>query len=116
MASSFRSTVGAGCCSVLTCVLLMVFSFARESKERWSGFDDVHSAAEAAKGLSELDADGASAEDRERHWQLRRNRCLAIGPEVDGVEAGYRRDRRGAAVGDHHGAARDELLASNRDR
>src|SRR6185436_8383959 len=55
-----------------------------EAEERWSGFDDVHSAAEAGKGLSELDAYRASAEDRERYGQLPRNRCLSVGPEVHG--------------------------------
>src|SRR5439155_24635465 len=86
-----------------------------EAQERWSGFDDVHSAAKAGKGLSELDADGAPAEDRERHWQLPRNRSLAVGPEIHAVEAVDRWDRRGAAVGDHHGATRDELLVSDGD-
>ena len=57
-----------------------------------------------------------AAEDRQRRRQLPRNRRLAVGPELDGVQAGDGRDRRGAAVGDHHGAARDELLASDRDR
>src|SRR3954469_17048009 len=55
-----------------------------EAEERRSGFDDVHSAAEAGKGLAELDADRAAAQDRERHWQLGWNRGLSVGPEVDG--------------------------------
>src|SRR5688572_1943225 len=86
------------------------------TQERWSGFDDVHSGAETGKGLPKLDADGAAAEDRQRYWQRRRNRSLAAGPEVDGLEARDSWDRRGAAVGDHHGAARDEVLVSDRDR
>ena len=57
-----------------------------------------------------------AAEDRQRGRQLPRNRRLAIGPELDGVQARDGWDRRGAAVGDHHGAARDELLASDLDR
>ena len=86
-----------------------------EAKEHGAGFDDVHSAAKTRKGLSKLDADGASAEDRERHRQIPRNRCLAVGPEVDGVEARNSWDSRGAAVGDHHGATRHELLVSDGD-
>ena len=87
-----------------------------EAKERRSGFDQGHLGAEACEGLPQLHANGARAEYRQRRRQLTRNRCLAIGPEVNGVQAGDRRDRRGAAVGDHDGATRDELLASNRDR
>src|SRR6266404_9540938 len=87
-----------------------------EAKERWSGFDHGDPGAEAREGLSELDADGAAAEDRQRRRQLSRNRRLAVGPELDGVETWDGWDRRGAAIGDHHGAAGDQLLASNRDR
>ena len=86
-----------------------------EAKERRSRLDHGHSGAEAREGLSELDADGAPAEDRQRGRQLLRNRRLAVGPELDGVQARDRWDRRGAAVGDHDRATRDQLLASNRD-
>src|SRR5688572_4325822 len=84
-----------------------------EAKERWSGLDDVHSAAKTGECLSELDADGAPAKHGEGHWQLSRNRRLPVGPEFHGVEAGNRRDRRGTAICDHDGATRDELLVSN---
>src|SRR5262245_20693482 len=87
-----------------------------EAEEHRSGFDDVHPAAKAGEGLSELDADGPASEDCERHWQLSWNRGLTVRPEVDRVEAGDRWDRRGAAVGDHHGAACHQLLASHPDR
>src|SRR5262245_66657739 len=53
-----------------------------EGQERWSSFDDVHPAAKASKRLSELDADRAPAQYRERDRQLRRNRRLAVGPEL----------------------------------
>ena len=85
-----------------------------EAKERRSGFDHGHLGAEAREGLPQLDTDGAPAQDRQRGRQLPRNRRLAVGPELDGVQAGDGWDRRGAAVGDHYGAARDELLAANR--
>src|SRR5688500_3824911 len=85
------------------------------TQERWSGFDDVHSGAETGKGLPKLDADGAAAEDRQGYWQLRRNRGVAAGPEIDGLEARDRWNCRGAAVGDHHGAPGDEVLASDPD-
>src|SRR5918996_5449608 len=81
-----------------------------EAKERRSGFDHAHLGAEACERLPELDAYGAPAEDRQRSRQLLRNRRLAIGPEIDSVQARDRRGRRGGALGDHDGAAWGELL------
>ena len=87
-----------------------------EAKKPRSGFDHGDPATETRERLPQLDANGAAAEDRQRHRQLPRDRRLAVGPELDGVQARDGRDRRGAAVGDDHRAPRDELLASNRDR
>src|SRR6476619_3558944 len=84
-----------------------------QAKERLSGFDQGDPGAEARKCLSEFDADGAPAENRQRRGQLSRNRRLTVGPELDGVETWEGGDRRGAAVGDHHRATRDEPLASD---
>jgi len=86
-----------------------------QAEERRSGFDHGDSAAKACEGLPEFDPDRAAAEDGDGDGQLPRNRGLAIGPELDGVEAGNRWNDRRAAVGDHHGTARDELLGSHRD-
>jgi len=87
-----------------------------ETKEPRSGFDHDHLRTEACECLPQLYANSAPAEDCERCRQLPRNRRLAIGPEINGVQAGNRRDRRGAAGGDHDGPTRVELLASNDDR
>ena len=87
-----------------------------EPEECRSRLDYRDLGAEAREGLAQLDADGAAAEDRQRRRQLPRNGRLAVGPELDRVQPGDRWNRRRAAVGDHHGAARDELVASNLDR
>src|SRR5689334_19440941 len=87
-----------------------------EGKELGAGFDHRHLGAETREGLPELDANGASPEDRQRSRQLPWNRRLAVGPVFDAVEARDRRNRRRAAVRDHDGAPRDELLAPHCDR
>jgi hypothetical protein len=84
-----------------------------EAKEGRPGFDHRHLGAKACEGLPELDANHARSEDRQRGRQLSRNRRLAVGPELDGLQARERWDYRGAAVGDHHRASRNELAASD---
>ena len=87
-----------------------------ESEKRRPGLDQGDLATEARERLAEFDADGASAEDRQRHRQFRRNRRLTVGPEIDAVQARDGRDRCGAAIGDDHGAAREDLLVANLHR
>src|SRR2546423_9450177 len=87
-----------------------------ESEKRRPGLDQGDLATEARERLAEFDADGASAEDRQRHRQFLRNRPLTVGPEIDAVGTRDGRDGCGAAVGDDHGAAREELLVANTHR
>lgn len=87
-----------------------------EPKECRSRLDDRDPGAEAREGLPELDADRAAAENGQRQRQLPRHGCLAAGPEFDRIQARDGWNRRGAPGGDHDAAARDELVASDRDR
>ena len=84
-----------------------------EAKERRCGFDHSHFGAETCEGLPHLESNGAPAEDGQRGRQLTRDRRLAVGPELDGVQSRNGWDRCGTAVGDHHRATGDELLASD---
>jgi hypothetical protein len=84
-------------------------------QEQRSGFNHRDRGAEACERLSQLDANRAPAKDRQGRRKLSWNRGVTVGPVGNGVEPWYRRNRRGAAVGDHHCAACDDLLVSNGD-
>ena len=72
-----------------------------------SGFDDGHLRAKARERLAQLHPDGTASEHGERNRELAGNCGLAVGPVLDALEAGNRRNRRGAAVCDDDGFTRD---------
>ena len=63
--------------------------------------DDRHLRSEPGEDLGELDADGATPQDGERPRQLLGLHGLVIGPVLDGVEPGKRRDRRSRPRREH---------------
>jgi len=86
-----------------------------QTEESRPCLDDRHLGAKASESLAQLQPDGSASEDRERDRQLAGQCRLTVRPVLDGIEAGNRRNRRCAAVGDHHSLARDIALAGDLD-
>ena len=87
-----------------------------EAEETGPRLHDRDLGAEPGERLGKLHAHGPATQHDQPLWQLARDGRLAVGPEVDLVQTFDRRDRRGAAVGDHHRAPCCELVATHLDR
>ncbi len=80
-----------------------------------AAMDERHVRAESGPGLGHLDADDASAEDREPPGDLARRGRLSIGPRPRVAQSGDVRHASPRPRGDHDRLARDERLVSDHD-